>query len=208
MVLLTPHTKEALMNKAKILSMLALTVCGLPAFADETNLVKNPSFEAGSTDWILSDPFTISPSWVHSGTHGIVTLCPASWCLDTVGVGAYARQTLATTAGASYDLSFWVLPMSDASEYSVFWDGALIADRVLPGNSSSMIFQQFTGLTAATSATVLEVHGRNAPSLVAFDDFAVFQSAAAVASPVPEPVAGSMLVAGLAVLGFMRRRRR
>jgi hypothetical protein len=208
MVLLIPHTREALMNKAKILSMLALTVCGLPAFADETNLVKNPSFEVGSTDWILSDPFTISTSWVHSGTHGIVTLCPSSSCLDTLGAGAYARQTLATTPGASYDLSFWVLPLSDASEYSVFWDGALIADRVLPGNSSSMIFQQFTGLAAATSATVLEVHGRNAPSLVAFDDFAVFQSAAAVASAVPEPAAASMLVAGLGVFGFMRRRRR
>jgi hypothetical protein len=195
------------MSTAKLVAIIALTVCGLPAFASNPNLVKNPGFELGSTDWIVSSG-QFGPAHPHSGTKAFWTDCMYSGCVDTLGAGSYVRQTLVTSPGASYDLSFWVLPTYDASEYSIFWDGVLIDRRRLVGNTTTMILETYAGLTATTSATVLEVHGRNDPFHIAFDDFSVVESAASMTSPVPEPVAGSMLVAGLGALGFMRRRRR
>jgi hypothetical protein len=101
-----------------------------------------------------------------------------------------------------------VLPTSETtSELTVFWNGHLVADIANPANNTlpgSFLQYRFSGLLATGGSTVLEVHGRQDPSFMFFDDFAVNASVGAV----PEPSTWAMMILGFAGVGFMAYRRK
>jgi len=132
------------------------------------------------------------------------TGCVGHECVDTQAAGAYISQALATTAGRLYNLSFTAAENGgDPSEMTIFWNGALVTDVLNPANSTAPngVTFTFNGLLATSTSTVLELHGRQDPAYLAFDNVSV-------TAAVPEPQSYAMLFAGLALMGFMARRRK
>lgn len=202
--------------KTKLNTMMlscALALCSGTAAAS-VNLVVNGSFEQGSTGWTtrgmsINQP---GPGWEHSGVYAASTSCTAHDCVSTAANGAYFGQTIATTPGTSYDLSFWVGENNGpTSEFSVFWNGVMIADVVNPANytlpNKGMVQFSFTDLPATGARTTFEIHGRQQPGVIAFDDVSVMSAAASVI-PVPEPASMALLGLGAAALAATRRRRK
>lgn len=194
----------------KMLAVAAVAVCG--ATSSMANLVTNGGFESGDTGWSYSPSMSISTSygfWANTGTGAAVTWCVGHACVSTLGQGAYIGQTLTTTAGSTYDLSFWVGENAGpTSEMSVFWDGVMIADILNPANNTiqssgnNMVQFTFSGLAASGASTYFEIHGRQDPAGISFDDVAVTGASNAV----PEPESIALVGLALAGLGLSRRK--
>lgn len=175
------------------------------------NIVVNPGFEAGSTGWIF-DGFSVfnNPRFAHSGNNSAATGCVSHRCVSTQGSGAYISQTLGTASNVGYNLSFWVGENDEpTSEFSVFWNGQLIADVLNPANNTlphppqgGMIQFSYNNLLATGAFTVLEVHERQDQSIIFFDDFVVN----AAGNAVPEP--GTLGLVSLAIFGVAAARRK
>src|SRR5262245_51328362 len=90
------------MKKLLYLFPLVVLCAVVPAKAD---LVQNGRFEMGEPPWAFHGwvVTTLNP---HSGTSAASTGCAGPGCLDRDS-GAFIRQELGTTAGQSYDLTFW-----------------------------------------------------------------------------------------------------
>ena len=187
------------MNIARI--VVAALLCAAPCWAEAINIVHNPGLELGITDWRLHGAILIGsdPAWAHTGIGAARTSCAGAACIDTPGKGTFIGQMLPTSQGAYYDLSFWVRSTGSAAEFSVFWDGVMIADQLNP--SGPMLNYTYSRLAASGSATLLEIHGRADRDVISFDDVAVLQ-----AGMVPEPLSYAMLFAGLGVLALVLRR--
>jgi hypothetical protein len=85
---------------------------------------------------------------------------------------------------------------------SVFWNGNQVADIVNPNNNGFTNYKQFTftALLATSNSTVLEVHGRQDPGMMYFDDFFADVTA-------PEPATFWFAALGAAMLILCRQSR-
>lgn len=115
-------------------------------------------------------------------------------------------QTIATTAGQRYTLSFDV---GNSSRYNFSGTSSLSASV---GNSSQLFintntssadfWQRFSmDFTANSNATNLTFTGNNAVHYIGLDNVVV-------TAAVPEPGTYAMLLAGVALLGAVARRRK
>lgn len=186
------------------IALLAFCTVGL-AYADSNNLVTNGSFETGDFS-----------GWTLSGDTGFVGVCDVSTCpgnfapedgtyaayFGPVGDTATISQTVATTPGDTYALSFYLAnPVGGTPNYF----------QVSFGNSSFSFtnfgvafgWQEFTLTTVATgSQTPLSFTFRNDPSYWFLDNVSVQQAGGTV----PEP--GTLVLFGTGLLGIVGLARR
>ena len=145
------------------------------------NLVLNGGFETGDfSGWTTNGNFTYtsvatgSTYYAHSGTFGAQ--------LGPSGSLGFISQTLATTAGTSYLLSFW-LDSPDGktpNEFLVSWNGNTLLDQIsLPVIGWTNI--QFV-VTATGTSTVLQFGFRDDPAYLGLDDISVVNLTSGVPS--------------------------
>ncbi len=153
--------------------MTAPTFDGLPAFTsvEATNLVENGGFETGDFwSWTLSSNSdshnSVSSYYVHSGTYG------ASF--GQVGSVAFISQTLSTSPGQQYLLSFWLLlpDGTTPNQFSASWDGVIRFSQVNISAPFLWTFHQFV-VTATSSGAYMEFGFRNDPAFFYLDDISV-----------------------------------
>ena len=122
------------------------------------NLIANGNFATGDfTDWTIGGNDTPSYQlYVSTNGQGASTYAAD---LDPVGADATLSQTIATTAGQTYTLTFW-LDMQDggANNFSALWDGQAVLSLTNVVNSSG--YTEYTYVVTATSSTsTLEFSG-------------------------------------------------
>ena len=204
-----------LTHKASLV-LAILTVSGfaaLPSAPAQAELVTNGGFETGSfSGWNIGSPgdlkvveATDSTNYnaypPHSGTY--CAKFASSGVADDV-----LTQTLPTTAGSMYDISFWlanddqgVAPLND---FKVAFGGNRLLDLENSGDSAYTHYQ-FTEV-ASGSLAALTFSGRQPPGAFYLDDISV-----TAASPVPEASSvvslGLLLLLGLGGVAVSRRRK-
>ena len=140
-------------------------------------LVSNGGFELGNfTYWTTNGNFqycapSSSATYVHSGTYGAE--------MGPSGSLSYLSQTLNTTPGGIYSLSFWLVNPNTGTpnEFTAAWNGTNVVDLVNLGATGWVNYQYF--VTATTGSTVIQFGFRNDPNYWGFDDVTV--------TPVPAP---------------------
>lgn len=191
-------------------SLLAAALSSVALSAGAVNLVQNPAFDDGGFGWQSNSfQFGTVGAVYKSGPGEARSGCVGAACLTTFGAGSFLRQWLPTVVGETYDLSFLARSYSGVGEYAVFWDGVLIDDRVVA--NGAMVSESYASLAVSSANTVLEIHGRNDPDYIYFDNFVVQQSVLPnspnVVGNVPEPMSWLMLLAGIGLLTWSLRRR-
>ena len=162
------------------------------AFAQE--VVVNGGFETGSfPPWTEDDPSPFTnigsdPLFAHSGTYHAN--------LGADGTPRNLEQTLNTTPGVFYDLSFWLANDSGQppNSFDVFWDGAPVMSLA---NSPAFNYTLFSfSLQAVDSSTILKFTYRHDDDFFRLDDV----------SAVPEPSVAWLVLPALGVLGLVKYR--
>jgi len=163
------------------------------------NLLTNGGFETGDfTGWsgggvnvgnYINYPYGPSASTVHSGNYGMQ--------FGAVGHETDIEQVIGTTAGTTYDVSFWVNILDGATnEVTAFANGNAILDMFDP--TVGLGWQYESASFVATGPTSTIAFGfRQDPGWSAFDDASV--------EAVPEPA--TLAALGFGALALVRRRR-
>ena len=118
-------------------------------------------------------------------------------------------QTLATTAGSNYTLSFAYSGRPDTpgganSLMNVYWGSTLLTPTSLIGNTGGVWQSYSQNLTALGSSTVLRFESIGPVSAPTYGSYLDNVS---VMAAVPEPETYAMMLLGLGLLGFMARRK-
>jgi len=217
------------MKKILLGAAIALA-CLVSGPVSAANIVLDPSFEASS---LLPAGYCngasacgpLFPAWTFinatSGMDfGVDTSDPQSGANAAFFAGTSPgfydtiQQTLTTTAGQFYTLSFWLDTSSDHSnaDFQVFWNGTMVYDDPAGTDAAHQFpYTQITigSLQATAGSTLLSFEGYNVPAGDSFDSVCVSSSTdCGTASAVPEPVSFALTGFGLAALGFARFRRR
>ena len=160
------------------------------------NLVLNGGFETGSfSSWTLTGntgSTSVGGEFAHTGLFGTK--------LGPVGSDGVLTQSLATTPGASYDLSFWLQNTNgNPNDFTVSFGGVTVFNLL---NSPGFSYTQytFTDLAATGGSTLMQFSYRQDPGSWNLDDVSV------TASATPEPSTGLLLTMGAVGL-FLRRKR-
>lgn len=174
---------------------LALSLCTGSVLA-QANIVVNGSFEAGLASWSESNfllqgfDFGID-SAAHSGSNAFF-----GGAVESLG---FLGQSLATIAGNTYDVDFWLA--SDGflpNQLQVAINGQTVLSR------DDILLQPYaayhTTFVANSAVSQLQFGLRNDSGLLHLDDVAV--------AAVPEPEISLMMAIGLGALAFARRRLR
>jgi hypothetical protein len=182
-----------------VVSGLMLLGVALRADAD---LVVNGGFETGDfTGWTTSIDATfdgVDALAPHDGTY-------AAYFGNPSGTSSIS-QTLATTAGAVYQVAFWLAPEMDVlgastpNQFQFDWDGA---PRLTLTDAPGSAYAQHTFLlTASSASTTLTFSFANSPAFWDFDTVSV-----TAASVVPEPGSLALVALACALVAYTRRAR-
>lgn len=195
-------------NKLLHISLaVALFACCSVGFAyADSNLVANGSFETGDfTSW------TVTGDTTFTGVCDVST-CPGGFAPQSGNFAAYfgpvgdtasISQTIATTPGDSYSLSFYLAnPVGGTPNlFSVTFGDSTFSFQNF---GASFGWQQFTLTTLASSdQTPLIFTFRNDPAYWFLDNVTVQQSGGTV----PEPGTFALFGSGILGLGTLVRRR-
>lgn len=189
-----------------------VAVLGFPAFAD-VNLVQNPGFETGDfTDWSISGPYAgvgmnqlilgVGP-FILGSDPGPYSGSYAAY-LGGNGSGNILSQPLATTAGQSYSLSFFLaVPAStfgpaDGQFIEVEWDGTTLA-TLGQSYGATNGYSRYTYTVTGTGTDTLLFDAYSPSSAFILDNISV---------AAPEPGVDGVLALGLVGLAAALRRRK
>jgi hypothetical protein len=124
----------------------------------------------------------------------------AAWFGAVSGFDDAISQTLVTTPGMSYDVTFWLAHgATDASNAFDVWWGDKPLLQLTNAGSFAGSERSFT-VTATSDSTVLEFDGRDLRDYYYLDDVTV------TAVPIPTPEPGTLLMVGLGVAVVVRSR--
>ena len=171
-------------------------VISLPAA--NANLITNGGFETGTfagwTTGANSFPQSIVTSPVNSGTYA-AEIAGFSYNPNTLS------QTIATTAGQEYVLSFWRYQVESGPTISlnVTWNGTSVFSELNPVNADH--YQQFSFSVFGTGNDLLTFTSANDPSDTYLDDVSL-------TSTVPEPSSFALVTLGGLGLAMACCRRR
>jgi hypothetical protein len=176
----------------------AMTMVSVQARAD---LIINGGFETGDfTGWTahaVSFPMGVGTSPVEEGTHS-AQIAGFSNGPDTLS------QTVADTAGQSYQLSFWryIGNGRPVASMTVTWNGDTVFTELNPAGPYN-IYQNFTVSVVGTGSDALVFTTANDPNFTYLDDVSLTP-----ASSVLEPSTWAMMILGFAGIGLMAYRRK
>ncbi|HYR56231.1 MAG TPA: hypothetical protein VEM39_08935 [Myxococcaceae bacterium] len=145
-------------------------VNGIGSICDNVpgNLVANCGFEtADFTSWAQSGNLAytgVDTSSANSGMYG--------GFFGPIGDLGFITQTLPTTAGQTYSLTYYVSNTSNPNELLVSWDGMIVSDDADIPDSPYMSVT-VDGLIASGDLTDLTFGFRNDPSYIDLDDVSV-----------------------------------
>jgi len=182
-------------TKLMLLSGAAALALAAPARAD---LIVNGGFETGDfTGWTTganSFPEYIVTSPVNSGNYA-AQIAGYSRNPDTLS------QTVATTAGEAYTLSFarFISNGTPTTSLVVDWDGAPVYSELDTGPYN--VYQDLSVNVTGTGSDTLEFITANDPAYTYLDDVSL------TPTPEPAPMLAGLLVGGLGLLARRFRRR-
>jgi hypothetical protein len=142
--------------------------------------ILNGGFETGTfTNWTLStvqySGVATGSKYAHAGTYGAA--------LETSATPGYLSQTLATTNGAAYAISFWLdsPAATKPNDFQVLWNGNLLLDKT---NLAAIGWTniQLT-VTATATNTTLQFGYLNGYFYFGLDDVSVLPATLPVAYP-------------------------
>ena len=182
---------------------LGLFAQATPAAAAE-NLVTNGGFETGSfSGWTVTGDHT-SVSVANSG-YSPHSGNDFAYLGDTSDTGSLSQQ-LATLAGETYALSYYLASHGDAlTSFSVDWNGQTIAGSQLTNPNSGGAYVLYSFLVTGTGLDTLTIHASDHPSYIALDDVSVVSG---INGAVPEPATWAMMLIGFGGIGLAMRRKR
>ncbi|BBO34530.1 carbohydrate binding domain-containing protein [Lacipirellula parvula] len=159
--------------------------------AHAVNLVTNGGFETSDfSGWTLngtpSSLFNIFDFEPHSGQY-------AMFVADYEADHDQIYQTVPTINGQSYKIEFWLRNIGLGNDaVQVFWEGNLVLEQkpVLAPVNQWTLYK--ASVTATADGSELRLGGFDEPQVINFDDISV--------TPIPEPSALLLAVAGVAVL--------
>ena len=168
-----------------------------------TNLVTNGGFEQGLSGWTLSGNtgfMSVTSDPVHSGG-----LAGQFGPLGTLG---FLSQTLSTTIGQSYELSYWLNNQgSGPNQFQVSWGGNVIPSVGLT-NSAPFGYTLFTvpNLVATSTSTQLSFGFRHDPAFWNLDDVSVTQSNGGLPGVPDGGSTLALLGAAVSLVALLRRK--
>ena len=170
---------------------LDVTVPGASPPPSGTNLVANGNFATGDfTNWTLggNDSNTPAPQlYIDTTAQGGSTYAAA---IGSMGADGTLSQTIATTAGQTYTLSFWLQNEgSTGNDFKAIWNGQTLLSLT---NAAQFGYTEYTyTVTATSSTTTLEFSAANIPSNWDLDNISLTANGTSTTTPPAAPVISS-----------------
>ena len=185
----TATATDAAGNVSVASSPLALTLTG--------PLVANGNFATGDfTNWTLGGNYTdttYGPEiFIDTDAEGGSTYAAG---MGSVGSDGTLSQTIATTAGRTYTLSFWLQnEASGTNDFKAIWNGQTLLSL---SNAAQSGYTEYTyTVTATGGTTTLEFSAANGPSQWDLDNISL--TANDTVPPPPDPPAAPVISSGVA----------
>ena len=157
----------------------------------DPNLVANGNFATGDfTNWTLGGNYTdttYGPEiFIDTDAEGGSTHAAG---MGSVGSDGTLSQTIATTAGQTYTLSFWLQnEASGTNDFKAIWNGQTLLSLT---NAAQSGYTQYTyTVTATGGTTTLEFSAANGPSQWDLDNISLTAGGSTTTTPPADP-AGS-----------------